>query len=98
MAALGRVAQLGAWAASPTDAPNPIRPSRVAIPFPSINKTAQPSAARTKKEQCTTSVSWQRPPHNSQDGDTPIGSLQFHMLCQNGVARVSVAGQSHSFF
>jgi len=93
VAALGRVTQHRAGAASPTDAPNYVRPSRKAIPFPSVNETARYLAVRTKQQERPSAIARQLSPYDTQNRGARISALQLH------VTRITVrmARQPHRF-
>lgn len=98
MAAFGRVAQPGTRPASPTDAPDSVRPSRKAVPFPAINVTARRVAVRAKQEEGPPAAAWQHAQNDTENRGTTIGSLQFHMVIFSvRIVRINIARQPDSF-
>jgi len=56
-------------------------------------------AVGTDQQQSPRTVPRKRPPDETQDRDTSIGSFQFHMVVRSlGVVRIKVATQPNSFF
>src|SRR5260370_7737340 len=75
IAAFAGVAQLSARAAPPTDTPDSVRPSRNAVPFPTVDVTAGLLAAWTQQEERPPPIPGQRPPHQAENPGALIPAL-----------------------
>src|SRR5260370_9466920 len=80
LAAFAGVAQLSARAAPPTDTPDSVRPSRNAVPFPTVDVTAGLLAAWTEQEERPPAIAGQRPPHHAEKPRAVLGALQLHAI------------------
>lgn len=73
-----------------------LRPSRNAVPFPSVDVTPRRLTVRAKQEECPPAIAGQRPPHDTQNCGALIGALQLHVIVAFSTTRDKVR-QPHNF-